>query len=227
MNDLDKERFFQHVDGHKSQYIDQLAEAVAYVFFLSSAPVSRRCYDRTPPTVTTCRSATSRLIIIHFSFLFNAQLNLFIIRFPSISAELDVHLKDVVEMMEWTQRHVERLGGSVKVRKNPAATPARPLPPILLCEFVGGSDSAADDGSSSSALKTLCVYGHLDVQPAAKEDGWDTDPFVLTEKDGKLYGRGSTDDKVRDEKEEQMPGAPSASQRHTDSAMFCRFSCKF
>jgi cytosolic nonspecific dipeptidase len=110
---------------------------------------------------------------------------------------LDVHLKDVVDMMEWTQRHVERLGGSVQVVDNPAATPGRPLPPILLCEFVGGSggDSAALDGSNS--LKTLCVYGHLDVQPAAKEDGWDTDPFVLTEKDGKLYGRGSTDDKVR------------------------------
>lgn len=41
----------------------------------------------------------------------------------------------------------------------------------------------------------MCVYGHLDVQPALVEDGWDTEPFVLTEKDGKLYGRGSTDDK--------------------------------
>lgn len=39
------------------------------------------------------------------------------------------------------------------------------------------------------------VYGHLDVQPALKEDGWNTDPFVLTESNGKLYGRGSTDDK--------------------------------
>ena len=43
--------------------------------------------------------------------------------------------------------------------------------------------------------KTLCAYGHLDVQPAKKEDGWDTEPFKLVEKDGKMFGRGSTDDK--------------------------------
>lgn len=42
---------------------------------------------------------------------------------------------------------------------------------------------------------TVCIYGHLDVQPAQKEDGWATQPFQLVEKDGKLYGRGSTDDK--------------------------------
>jgi acetylornithine deacetylase/succinyl-diaminopimelate desuccinylase-like protein len=29
--------------------------------------------------------------------------------------------------------------------------------------------------------KTVLVYGHFDVQPAAKSDGWDTEPFVLTE----------------------------------------------
>jgi nonspecific dipeptidase len=43
--------------------------------------------------------------------------------------------------------------------------------------------------------KTVLIYGHLDVQPANKSDGWDTEPFELTEKDGKLYGRGSTDNK--------------------------------
>ena len=43
--------------------------------------------------------------------------------------------------------------------------------------------------------KTVCVYGHIDVQPAKLDDGWDTDPWKLIEKDGKLYGRGSTDDK--------------------------------
>lgn len=59
-----------------------------------------------------------------------------------------------------------------------------PLPPILLGRL--GRDPAK---------KTLLVYGHLDVQPALVEDGWNTDPFKLIEKDGKLWGRGSTDDK--------------------------------
>lgn len=40
-------------------------------------------------------------------------------------------------------------------------------------------------------------YQHFDVQPALKSDGWDTEPFKLVhdEKTGRLYGRGSTDDK--------------------------------
>lgn len=59
-----------------------------------------------------------------------------------------------------------------------------PLPPVLLAQL--GADPAK---------RTVCIYGHLDVQPAALEDGWDTEPFVLTEKNGKLYGRGATDDK--------------------------------
>ncbi|KAI9569343.1 CNDP dipeptidase [Boletus coccyginus] len=43
--------------------------------------------------------------------------------------------------------------------------------------------------------KTVLIYGHYDVQPALESDGWVTYPFTLVEKDGKLYGRGSTDDK--------------------------------
>lgn len=39
------------------------------------------------------------------------------------------------------------------------------------------------------------IVGHLDVVPARKEDGWNTDPFQMTEKDGVLYGRGVSDDK--------------------------------
>ena len=59
-----------------------------------------------------------------------------------------------------------------------------PLPPILLGQL--GKDPKK---------KTVLIYGHLDVQPALVEDGWSTDPFKLIEKDDKLWGRGSTDDK--------------------------------
>ncbi len=39
------------------------------------------------------------------------------------------------------------------------------------------------------------IIGHLDVVPANSEDGWTTPPFVPTIKSGKLFGRGSIDDK--------------------------------
>ncbi len=39
------------------------------------------------------------------------------------------------------------------------------------------------------------MYAHYDVQPAHKEDGWETDPWTPVEKDGRIYGRGATDDK--------------------------------
>ena len=38
----------------------------------------------------------------------------------------------------------------------------------------------------------LVLSGHSDVVPVDGQ-AWDTDPFVLTERDGKLYGRGSAD----------------------------------
>lgn len=39
------------------------------------------------------------------------------------------------------------------------------------------------------------VIGHLDVVPALEEDGWTTPPFLASIRDGKLFGRGSIDDK--------------------------------
>uniref|UniRef100_UPI00398F5B77 cytosolic non-specific dipeptidase n=1 Tax=Pristiophorus japonicus TaxID=55135 RepID=UPI00398F5B77 len=91
-------------------------------------------------------------------------------------------------MVEFVAKEIERLGGSVELadigqQTLPDGTKI-PLPPILLATL--GNDPGK---------KTVCIYGHLDVQPAQIEDGWDTEPFTLVEKDGKLYGRGSTDDK--------------------------------
>ncbi|MEM6849529.1 MAG: M20/M25/M40 family metallo-hydrolase, partial [Pseudomonadota bacterium] len=38
----------------------------------------------------------------------------------------------------------------------------------------------------------IVLSGHTDVVPVDGQD-WSTDPFTLTERDGKLYGRGSAD----------------------------------
>lgn len=43
--------------------------------------------------------------------------------------------------------------------------------------------------------KSLCVGVHLDVVPAGDPKLWNTDPFVMTEKDGFVYGRGVLDNK--------------------------------
>ena len=39
--------------------------------------------------------------------------------------------------------------------------------------------------------------GSFFISSCFQDDGWDTEPFTLVEKDGKLFGRGSTDDKVQ------------------------------
>ncbi|HFN9355573.1 TPA: ArgE/DapE family deacylase [Staphylococcus aureus] len=39
----------------------------------------------------------------------------------------------------------------------------------------------------------LVLSGHMDVVDAGNQDNWTYPPFQLTEKDGKLYGRGTTD----------------------------------
>ena len=56
-------------------------------------------------------------------------------------------------------------------------------------------DNYAGYAEAGSGEETIGIVGHLDVVPAHKEDGWNTDPFQMVEKDGILYGRGVADDK--------------------------------
>ncbi len=59
------------------------------------------------------------------------------------------------------------------------------LPPVIVARY-----------GSSPSKRTILLYGHYDVQPALKEDGWATEPFTLSiDSKDRMYGRGSTDDK--------------------------------
>ena len=44
-----------------------------------------------------------------------------------------------------------------------------------------------------SAAPLVCLAGHVDVVPPGPIERWTTDPFVATERDGYLYGRGASD----------------------------------
>lgn len=99
-------------------------------------------------------------------------------------------IDEINQMTEWTATHLRALGAKTEIidlpnRKNSNGVEI-PSPKVLFASL---------PATNPSTKKTVLIYGHLDVQPALKEDGWDTEPFVLTEIDGKLFGRGSTDDK--------------------------------
>ncbi|KAM0791401.1 hypothetical protein ACM66B_005862 [Microbotryomycetes sp. NB124-2] len=107
---------------------------------------------------------------------------------PSVSGDAK-YRPEVHRMGEWLQKELEKLGVDVRsVPLGPQNLDGQQveLPPVLLGQL--GSDPDK---------KTILVYGHYDVQPALKSDGWGTEPFELVDdKDtGRLYGRGSSDDK--------------------------------
>lgn len=47
-----------------------------------------------------------------------------------------------------------------------------------------------------AARPVVVLAGHTDVVPSGPLDAWDSDPFVPTERDGMLYGRGASDMKA-------------------------------
>ncbi|KAH6566313.1 hypothetical protein BASA60_009524 [Batrachochytrium salamandrivorans] len=110
-----------------------------------------------------------------------------VVAIPSVSADVQ-HRPDVIRMGLWLEAELKNLGASVELRqpgKQQLEGQEIDLPPIILATY--GTDPTK---------KTVLVYGHYDVQPASKEDGWATDPFTLVEDDqGRMFGRGSTDDK--------------------------------
>jgi acetylornithine deacetylase/succinyl-diaminopimelate desuccinylase-like protein len=100
-----------------------------------------------------------------------------LVEIPSVSSD-PAHDQDVARAATAAAELVRSLGGTARVVK----TGGHPL-------VIGGF-------SGPRHAPTLTLYNHLDVQPANREaEGWRSEPFQFTRRDGRYFGRGTTDDK--------------------------------
>jgi acetylornithine deacetylase/succinyl-diaminopimelate desuccinylase-like protein len=98
------------------------------------------------------------------------------LRIPSVSARSE-HNADTARCADWLADRIRGAGMKATVH----ATPGHPI-------VVGEWREAGD-------APTLLVYGHYDVQPVEPLELWTSPPFEPTVRDGKLFARGSVDDK--------------------------------
>jgi acetylornithine deacetylase/succinyl-diaminopimelate desuccinylase-like protein len=99
------------------------------------------------------------------------------LRIPSVSARSE-HQGDVRKAAQWAATQCEKAGLETKIHDTPGH-------PIVLAEWRRAGNSAP----------TVLVYGHYDVQPVEPLELWSSPPFEPQIRDGRLYGRGSVDDK--------------------------------
>jgi acetylornithine deacetylase/succinyl-diaminopimelate desuccinylase-like protein len=99
-----------------------------------------------------------------------------LLRIPSISAKTE-HKGDTAAAAEWLATRMRDIGLTVEVVPTAGH-------PVVLGEWRG-----------APGAPTLLVYGHYDVQPPEPLDEWLSAPFEPTVRDGKLFARGSVDDK--------------------------------
>jgi acetylornithine deacetylase/succinyl-diaminopimelate desuccinylase-like protein len=100
------------------------------------------------------------------------------VRIPSVSA--DVHYaEDVKAAARWVADRLRKAGA-----ENVAVMPTAGHPVVYGDWLHAGPDQP-----------TALLYGHFDVQPAEPFELWDTPPFQPDIRDGRVYGRGASDDK--------------------------------
>jgi acetylornithine deacetylase/succinyl-diaminopimelate desuccinylase-like protein len=96
---------------------------------------------------------------------------------PSVSSQ-EVHKPDMQKTADWLADHMRSIG-----LENVSVMPT------------GGHPAIYGDWLHAPGTPTLLVYGHYDVQPEEPLDLWQSPPFEGTIRDGRLYARGSADDK--------------------------------
>jgi len=99
------------------------------------------------------------------------------LRIPSVSARSE-HAEDCRAAATWLAERLAQAGLTASILDTPGH-------PVVLGEWRGAGPDAP----------TLLVYGHYDVQPAEPFDLWTSPAFEPEVRDGRLYARGSVDDK--------------------------------
>ena len=104
-----------------------------------------------------------------------------LVAIPSVSADA-AHAADVEAAAAWVAARIRDGGGSAEV------VPWGVGRPLVIGEV------RASNGAEN-APSILC-YAHFDVQPPDPLELWESPPFELTARDGRLYARGVADDKI-------------------------------
>ena len=68
-------------------------------------------------------------------------------------------------------------------------------PDVRIIRADGGAPAVIGRFPPPEGMPTVCLYAHHDVQPQGEPESWRTPPFVATELEGRLFGRGTSDDK--------------------------------